>query len=147
MSDILEIATNVTEVVRQENNNRSTPLSHQGKTPLHFIIGNKVRFKFNLMYRINNIQFFQFGISSLVTMLVRSEYLVSSENCSEKQQSDWFNFVISWSDTLSIVVNVASPIEQIPMQIFTKHCNRISLLTADKRALFEAKLLVDGGMI
>lgn len=129
MSDILEIATNVTEVVRQENNNRSTPLSHQGKTPLHFIIGNK------------------FGISSLVTMLVRSEYLVSSENCSEKQQSDWFNFVISWSDTLSIVVNVASPIEQIPMQIFTKHCNRISLLTADKRALFEAKLLVDGGMI
>lgn len=42
MADILEIATNITEVVRQENNNRSTPLSHQGKTPLHFIIGNKV---------------------------------------------------------------------------------------------------------
>ncbi|GJQ81911.1 putative deadenylation-dependent decapping of nuclear-transcribed mRNA [Trypoxylus dichotomus] len=123
MSDILEIVSNITEVVRHENNNRSTPLSHQGKTPLHFIIGNKL------------------GVSSLVTMFVRSEYLISSDNCNEKQQSDWFTFIVCWSDTLSIVANVATPIEQIPMQIFTKHCNRINQLTSEKRSLFEAKLL------
>ncbi|KRT80819.1 hypothetical protein AMK59_6290 [Oryctes borbonicus] len=129
MSDILEIVSNITEVVRQENNNRSTPLSHQGKAPLHFIIGNK------------------FGVSSLITMLVRSEYLISSDNCNEKQQSDWFAFIVCWSDTLSVVVNVATPIEQIPMQIFTKHCNRIKHLTSEKRSLFEAKLLVDASLI
>lgn len=82
-----------------------------------------------------------------MTMLVRSEYLISSDNCNEKQQSDWFNFVVSWSDTLPIVVNVATPIEQIPMQIFTKHCNRINLLTPEKRALFEVKFLVDNSLI
>lgn len=42
MSDILDIVTGLVEVVRQENNSRSTPLSHQGKAPLYFVLLNKV---------------------------------------------------------------------------------------------------------
>lgn len=42
MSDILEIVTGLVEVVRQENS-RSTPLSHQGKAPLYFVLLNKVK--------------------------------------------------------------------------------------------------------
>lgn len=41
MSDVLEIVTGLVEVVRQENH-RSTPLSHVGKSPLYFVLLNKV---------------------------------------------------------------------------------------------------------
>lgn len=42
MSDILEIVSSLVEVFRQETSNRSTPLSHIGKSPLYFVLLNKV---------------------------------------------------------------------------------------------------------
>lgn len=41
MSNILDIVTGLVEVIKQENS-RSTPLSHQGKPPLYFVLLNKV---------------------------------------------------------------------------------------------------------
>ncbi|EFA05066.2 protein PAT1 homolog 1 [Tribolium castaneum] len=118
MGDILEIVTGLVEVIRQENS-RSTPLSHQGKAPLYFVLLNK------------------FGVSALVTMLIRTEYLISSETASEKQQNDWSNFLVSWADLTGVVSKVATPIEPVPIQIFTKHCNRFENLTPDKKMQLE----------
>ncbi|XP_044260378.1 protein PAT1 homolog 1 [Tribolium madens] len=118
MSDILEIVTGLVEVIRQENS-RSTPLSHQGKAPLYFVLLNK------------------FGVSALVTMLIRTEYLISSETATEKQQNDWSNFLVSWAELTGVVSKVATPIEPVPIQIFNKHCNRFENLTPDKKSQLE----------
>ncbi|CAH0548821.1 unnamed protein product [Brassicogethes aeneus] len=123
MSDILEIVTGLVEVIRQENS-RSTPLSHQGKPPLYFVLLNK------------------FGVSSLVTMLLRTEYLISTEAATEKQQLDWSNFLVSWADQSAVVAKIASPMESIPAQIFAKHCARFANFTCDKVALI-TKFFVD----
>ncbi|KAJ8926195.1 hypothetical protein NQ314_021451 [Rhamnusium bicolor] len=118
MSDVLDIVTGLVEVVRQENN-RSTPLSHVGKSPLYFVLLNK------------------FGVSALVTLLIRTEYLISSNAASEKQQNDWSNFLVSWSQQTEAVSKVATPLELIPSQIFNKHCNRFNNLKTDKKSLLE----------
>lgn len=80
---------------------------------------------------------FQFGVSALVTMLIRTEYLISSETASEKQQHDWSNFLVSWAELTGVVSKVATPIEPVPIQIFNKHCNRFENLTPDKKSLLE----------
>ncbi|KAJ8956123.1 hypothetical protein NQ318_016578 [Aromia moschata] len=118
MSDVLDIVTGLVEVVRQENN-RSTPLSHVGKSPLYFVLLNK------------------FGVSALVVLLIRTEYLISSEVTTEKQQNDWSNFLVSWAQQTETVSKVAMPLELIPSQIFNKHCNRFNNLKAEKRSLLE----------
>jgi DNA topoisomerase 2-associated protein PAT1 len=118
MADILDIVTGLVEVIRQENS-RSTPLSHQGKAPLYFVLLNK------------------FGVSAIVTMLIRTEYLISSETASEKQQNDWSNFLVSWAELTGVVSKVATPIESIPIQIFNKHCNRFENLTPEKKSQLE----------
>ncbi|RZC34298.1 PAT1 -like 1 [Asbolus verrucosus] len=123
MGDILDIVAGLVEVIRQENS-RSTPLSHQGKAPLYFVLLNK------------------FGVSALVTMFIRTEYLISSETATEKQQHDWSNFLVSWAELTGVVNKVATPIEPIPIQIFNKHSNRFENLTPEKKSLLE-KHVVD----
>ncbi|KAJ8916062.1 hypothetical protein NQ315_010930 [Exocentrus adspersus] len=118
MSDVLDIVSGLVEVVRQENS-RSTPLSHVGKSPLYFVVLNK------------------FGVSALVTLLIRTELLISSGSVSEKQQSDWSNFLTSWALQTEAASKIALPIELIPSQIFTKHCNRFNNLKAEKKSLLE----------
>ncbi|XP_063929726.1 protein PAT1 homolog 1 [Zophobas morio] len=118
MGDILDIVTGLVEVIRQENS-RSTPLSHQGKAPLYFVLLNK------------------FGVSALVTMLIRTEYLISSETATEKQQNDWSNFLVSWAELTGVVSKVATPLEPIPKQIFVKHINRFENLINDKKSNLE----------
>lgn len=81
-------------------------------------------------------------MSALATTLVRTEYLISSGNATEKQQNDWTTFMISWADISTNVSNVATSIELIPLQIFTKHCNRITTLTVDKKSTLQ-KYFVD----
>lgn len=75
-------------------------------------------------------------------MSIRAEYLISSETTTEKQQNDWSNFLVSWAELTGVVSKVATPIELIPIQIFTKHCNRFENLTQDKKQLLE-KHIVD----
>nr|XP_023024721.1 protein PAT1 homolog 1 [Leptinotarsa decemlineata] len=118
ISDILDIVTGLVEVVRQENN-RSTPLSHVGKSPLYFILMNK------------------FGTSALVILLIRVEYLITTDSVSEKQQNNWFNYLTSWAQQTEAVSKLATPIELIPSQIFIKHCNRFNHLKPDKKLLLE----------
>lgn len=50
MSDILDIVSGLIEVVKPENN-RSTPLSHQGRSPLHFVVSNRVCFNSNIEFK------------------------------------------------------------------------------------------------
>lgn len=128
MSDILDIVSGLIEVRKPTDSNRSTPLSHIGKIPLNFVITNK------------------FGISALTTLLVRTEYLISSENVTEKQQGTWFNFVVSLADAISGCNNASTPLESVPIQIFNKHCNRIVSLTSDKRLTLE-KQIVDSSLL
>ncbi|XP_072381677.1 uncharacterized protein [Diabrotica undecimpunctata] len=123
MSDVLEIATGLVEVVRQESN-RSTPLSHVGKSPLYFVLLNK------------------FGVSALVVLLIRAECLLSSDSVTEKQQNTWSNFLVSWAQLTESVSKIPAPIDTIPSPIFDKHCNRFKILKADKRSLLE-KYFVD----
>uniref|UniRef100_A0A6P7FZE1 Protein PAT1 homolog 1 n=1 Tax=Diabrotica virgifera virgifera TaxID=50390 RepID=A0A6P7FZE1_DIAVI len=123
MSDVLEIATGLVEVVRQESN-RSTPLSHVGKSPLYFVLLNK------------------FGVSALVVLLIRAECLLSSDSVTEKQQNTWSNFLVSWAQITESVSKIPSPIDTIPSPIFDKHCNRFKILKPDKRSLLE-KYFVD----
>ncbi|CAH1118392.1 unnamed protein product [Phaedon cochleariae] len=123
MSDILEIVSGLVEVVKQENN-RSTPLSHVGKSPLYFVLLNK------------------FGVSALVSVLIRVEHLIATESLSEKQLNTWSNFLSSWAQQTEMVSKVATPIEFIPSQIFVKHCDRFDNLKTDKRSLLE-KYFVD----
>jgi hypothetical protein len=70
-------------------------------------------------------------------MLIRTEYLISSETASEKQQNDWSNFLVSWAELTGVVSKVATPIESIPIQIFNKHCNRFENLTPEKKSQLE----------
>ncbi|XP_057670129.1 protein PAT1 homolog 1 [Diorhabda carinulata] len=123
MSDILDIVTGLVEVVRQENN-RSTPLSHVGKSPLYFVLLNK------------------FGVSALVVLLIRVECLLSSDSVTEKQQNTWSNFLVSWAQQIETVNKIPTPIDTIPAPIFDKHCNRFNILKFDKRSLLE-KYFVD----
>lgn len=118
MSNILDIVTNLVEVVKQEQNSRSTPLSHQGKSPLHFVIGNK------------------FGVSCLVTLLTRTEYLISSTNCTPAQLSTWCTFVVTWSELSERAPNVAAPLDPMPRTVYTKHMQRLveHMTDDDKKA-------------
>lgn len=118
MSHILDIVSNLVEVVKQEQNSRSTPLSHQGKSPLHFVIGNK------------------FGVSSLVTLLTRTEYLISSSNCTGAQLGTWRAFVVAWSDLSAHAPNVAMPLDPIPRTVYSKHVQRLieDMTDDDKKA-------------
>lgn len=70
-------------------------------------------------------------------MLVKVEEIISSEEATEKQQNDWSNFVISWAQQTDTVSKVATPIDQIPIQIFNNHCSRLSNLKSDRKLLLE----------
>lgn len=122
-SDVLDIVAGLVEVVKQENS-RSTPLSHVGKAPLYFVILNK------------------FGVSALVVLFMRCEYLFSTDTVTERQQADWSAFLASWAKHTDTVSKVAVPIEVIPSQVFAKHVNRFSDLTLDKKSLLK-KYFVD----
>lgn len=116
---ILDIVSNLLEVLSPENN-RGTPISCQGKPPLTFIVSNK------------------FGVSALAAMLVRTETLIVENKASEKQQTEWFNFVTGWAETLLVPKLVlVTPIELVPSDIFNRHCNRIGNSTLDKMKLLE----------
>lgn len=119
MNVILDIVSNLLEVLSPDNS-RGTPISCQGKPPLYFIVANK------------------FGVSALAMIFVRTEYLISSGNASEKQQTDWFNFVVCWAESLLVPKLVlVTPLEPVPSLIFNKHCDRIGNLTVDRKTLLE----------
>ncbi|XP_017771959.1 PREDICTED: protein PAT1 homolog 1 [Nicrophorus vespilloides] len=119
IADILELVSGLVEVVRQENS-RSTPLSHQAKSPLYFITANK------------------FGVSALVTMFIRAEYLIYANEVSDKQKTEWINFVVNWADLIvSGRGNIARPIELIPRKAYERHTTRITTLTDEKKMLLE----------
>ncbi|KAJ8981860.1 hypothetical protein NQ317_008207 [Molorchus minor] len=115
MTDVLDIIAGLVEVVKQENN------------------------RINLLVNLNNqeLTVYPFGVSALVVLLIRTEFLISSDSASEKQQNAWSNFLQSWSQQTEAVAKVASPLELIPSQIFIKHCNRFNNLKSDKRSLLE----------
>lgn len=85
----------------------------------------------------------QFGTSTLTTLLVKVEEIISSEEATEKQQNDWSNFLLSWAQQTDTVSKVATPIDAIPVQIFSNHCSRFSNLKSDKKLILE-KYFVDG---
>nr|XP_022906854.1 protein PAT1 homolog 1-like [Onthophagus taurus] len=125
MSDIVDIIASISETVKQDQNSRSTPLHHQGKAPLYFIIGNKL------------------GISTVAMLVVRTEYLLSSDNVTEKQKETWFNFLITLVDLLSSAVNVAHPMDPVPLHILFKHLKRVPFLTPEQIAQLESKIADD----
>lgn len=42
MDQILDMSTNIIEIIKFEHNNRSTPMGYQTKPPIHFMLQNKV---------------------------------------------------------------------------------------------------------
>lgn len=122
MPDILENVSGLIEVIKPESN-RSTPLSHQGRAPLYFVLLNK------------------FGISAIAAMIIRSEFLLSSGEATENQQKHWFNFLTALSDLIGQVTKVPAPIEPIPQHILQKHCDRVPNFNAEK-SVFLTKYFV-----
>lgn len=85
--------------------------------------------------------FFQFGVSTLASMIQRMEELSDVSN--DKQLNDWNNFLMTTCDVItSIGTSVSTPIESIPPDVVTKHTGRFDSLTQDKISLLE-KLFVD----
>nr|CAH7719308.1 unnamed protein product [Callosobruchus chinensis] len=118
MADMLEMTSGLTEVVKQENS-RSTPLSHVGKPPLYFVVSNV------------------FGLSALICLLRRVEYLVASDIPTIKQLEEWRAFLTSWAHQAEGRGRaVPEPIETVPKEVFDRHWARFS-------GLKDAKALAD----
>ncbi|KAL3271461.1 hypothetical protein HHI36_021947 [Cryptolaemus montrouzieri] len=116
MSDILDNIHGLTEVTKLENS-RSTPLSHQGKAPLYFVLLNK------------------FGVSAIAALFVRSEFLISTNGATEQQQTAWFNFIQTVADLANQISKIPTPLEGISQTTFHKLCQRIPNLGLDKQVL------------
>ncbi|GLV36973.1 Protein associated with topo II related - 1 [Carabus blaptoides fortunei] len=122
MDQILDIVSGLKEVVKLENS-RSTPLGHQSKSPLHFIVSNK------------------FGVSAVTAILQRVDTLLDTS--SEKQAADWSHFLTSLAETLALVgPALVQPLEPITEQTLTRHVDKHGALTPDKRQLLQ-KAFVD----
>lgn len=113
MANILDNIQGLTEVTRLENS-RSTPLGHQSKAPLYFVLMN------------------QFGLSAMTAFLVRSEFLMSTNEVIETQQTALFNFIITVTDLLSQISKIPFPLEGMSQLTLNKLCQRIPNLNADR---------------
>ncbi|XP_044762800.1 protein PAT1 homolog 1 [Coccinella septempunctata] len=116
MENILDNIHGLMETTKSENN-RSTPLGHQSKTPLYFVLMN------------------QFGISAMTAFFVRSELLMSTDEVTDVQQATLFGFIQTVADLLSQIPKIPTPLEGMSQVTLNKLCQRIPNLNPDKTSI------------